>query len=203
MTAPHPIHPTSLSTSLHCSHQQTNQWDEQTYNAGDKFKVTFSYLQPLAFESGRYALALPSTLPPAALPPGLSANGVLDATIAINSGAPGAVEWRLGRHPARVAAARPGSVALALDRESAWPDCDVVADFAVWRQALTATLHVRPPAGAKGGAGGGGAGDDEDGGGDDGDGRGSFVLMVSPPGELRAAFEACLPAVALPCASLY
>ncbi len=37
--------------------------------AGDKFKVTYSYLQPLLFEEGRYKLTLPATLPAACIPP--------------------------------------------------------------------------------------------------------------------------------------
>lgn len=43
---------------------------------GDNFKVTFSYLQPLVFEAGRYKLQLPTRVPDICLPPvGASAGG--------------------------------------------------------------------------------------------------------------------------------
>lgn len=118
--------------------------------------------------------------------------------VAINSGAPGPVEWSAGQHPGVEVAARPGSAVVTLDRERAWPSRDVAVDYAVWRKSLTATLHVAPPkpaapdapaasagAGSASGYGGGDAASVADASYFDDaevDGRGSFLLMVSPPG---------------------
>ncbi|KAI8464066.1 MAG: von Willebrand factor type A domain-containing protein, partial [Monoraphidium minutum] len=135
---------------------------------GDNFKVTFSYLQPLSFEAGRYVLELPARIPDTCLPPGSTVNGVLDVTLTINSGAPGPVEW-LTTHPTSVLQQQPGSVALTLDRSQPWASDDVVASYSVWRNAMTATLHVAPPASGDAAA----AAIDP---------RGSFCMMVSPPG---------------------
>ncbi len=80
------------------------------------------------------------------------------------------VDLTVASHPHTLIHSQPGSVALEADAERPWDNVDFVVGYGVWRDSITATVHVELPA------------DEDELSADNPDARGSFCVSVSPPG---------------------
>ncbi|KAF8061371.1 ITIH5 [Scenedesmus sp. PABB004] len=133
---------------------------------GDQYRVKLSFFLPMAFDvaQGRYVLRLPTTVPPVCLAQGASVNSVLDVSVTINTGNGEEVDLLVPSHPTAIMDSQRGSIAFELDNSQPWDNGDFIAGYSVWRDSMTATVHVEPPQPGLP------------------DQRGTFALSITPPG---------------------
>lgn len=137
-------------------------------HAGDMYRVRLNYFEPLDFQQGSYLVTLPTTIPPSALAPGVSASQALKLQVTIHTGQPVPVKPLVtSGHIVAMGSSSPGTQELAVAPGAPLPAGDFVGGYSVWGNDMFVSLNVNPP-GTPGGS-------------PAYDPRGTFVLTAAPP----------------------